>query len=359
MFLETPTSRAEQLASATIMATALFSAAKVWHYYRKHSKEREYHLLLDRIPPKSISDFEEAAMIHLSPLARVYFQFFAEKNSSTYQGHRQFVDSIRLSPTILTGDVRNIDTTLEIFGQRLEMPVWIAPTAFHVLACKDGEIATAKGAEAAGVGYCYNWMLSSKHHMEVFPPNVQMKKQWLHLYMYEERDLVEASIRAALKTDQFAAIILTCDHPHIRVQNRMMPFFTTADMPHANLDDYFFPNQAAVGFDTTTLRQLLDPTKIEGSPGGKNSSQLSWDDVKWIKSCVPSNMPIVAKGILTAEDAIRAIDAGIDAIVVSNHGGRQCDIAVPAMEALPVIGLLWQVGSQFWLILGYARLGTL
>ena len=104
MFLETPTSRAEQLASATIMATPLFSAAKVWHYYRKQLKEREYNLLLDKIPPKSISDFEEAAMIHLSPLARVYFQFFAKKKSLTYQGHRQFVDSIRLSPTILTGD---------------------------------------------------------------------------------------------------------------------------------------------------------------------------------------------------------------------------------------------------------------
>jgi isopentenyl diphosphate isomerase/L-lactate dehydrogenase-like FMN-dependent dehydrogenase len=162
--------------------------------------------------------------------------------------------------------------------------------------------------------------------------------KWLHLYMFEERELVQASIQAALATKQFSAIILTCDHPHTRVQNRMMPYFTTADMPHADPDDPFFPNQAAVGFDKTTLRQLVDPdTQFERNPGGTNSSQLSWEDVKWIRATVPSKIPIVAKGILTAEDALKAIAAGVDAIVVSNHGYRQCDIAVSAMEALPVI----------------------
>jgi hypothetical protein len=150
MFLETPTSRAEQLASATIMATALFSAAKVWHYYRKHSKEREYHLLLDRIPPKSISDFEEAAMIHLSPLARVYFQFFAEKNSSTYQGHRQFVDSIRLSPTILTGDVRNIDTTLRYLASDWKCRYGLLPPHSMYLRARMERLPRPKGLKPRG-----------------------------------------------------------------------------------------------------------------------------------------------------------------------------------------------------------------
>jgi 4-hydroxymandelate oxidase len=309
-----------------------------WRHYRKHpneENERQYQILLSKIPPKSILEFEAAAMQQLGPLARVYFQYFSEQPSMELQGGRQFLQSLRLSPTILTGDVRTIDSSLTIFGQRLELPVWIAPSAFHVLACPEGEIATAQAAGAAGAGYCYNWMLSSKHYKEVLP---HKGVKWLHLYMFEERDLVQACIQAALQTKQFSAIILTCDHPHTRVQNRMMPYFTTADMPHADPDDPFFPNQAAVGFDKTTLRQLLDrDTQLEGNPGGTNSSQLSWEDVKWIRASVPSQIPIVAKGILTADDALRAIDAGVDAIVVSNHGGRQCDIAVPAMEALPVI----------------------
>ncbi len=113
--------------------------------------------------------------------------------------------------------------------------------------------------------------------------------------------------------------------------------------PYSDLDDPFFPNQAAVGYDKVTLRQLTDPEAMKaigGSPGGTNSFTLSWDDVKWIQTVVSRNnkkMPIVAKGILSAEDARKAMEVGVDAIVVSNHGGRQCDVAVSAIEALPVV----------------------
>jgi isopentenyl diphosphate isomerase/L-lactate dehydrogenase-like FMN-dependent dehydrogenase len=77
------------------------------------------------------------------------------------------------------------------------------------------------------------------------------------------------------------------------------------------------------------------------NPGGTNSYKLSWEDVKWIQDVVnkkrKKKIPIVAKGILSASDARKAIEVGVDAIVVSNHGGRQCDFAVPAIEALPVV----------------------
>jgi 4-hydroxymandelate oxidase len=243
-----------------------------------------------------------------------------------------------------------VDTSLTIFGQRLELPVLIAPSAFHVLACPEGEIATARGAGAAGAGYCYNFMLASKHYTHVVK---EAGVKWLHMYMFEERDLVKASIAVALQCQtSFSAIILTCDHPHQRVQGRMIPYFMEGKFPFSNLNEPFFPNQAAVGFDTTTLQQLLDPVHmgkmIGKGPGGTNSYKLGWEDVRWIQEIVNSKeaiaerkdgkrIPIVAKGILSAIDARKAIEVGVDAIVVSNHGGRQCDLAVTAIEALPIV----------------------
>lgn len=125
-----------------------------------------------------------------------------------------------------------------------------------------------------------------------------------------------------------------------------MPYFRSATFPYSDLDEPFFPNQAVVGYDNVTLRQLGDPVAMKAygaNPGGTNSFTLSWDDVRWIQSVVSKHrtnkkkIPIVAKGILSAEDARKAIEVGVDAIVVSNHGGRQCDIAVSAIEALPAV----------------------
>jgi 4-hydroxymandelate oxidase len=313
--------------------------------------EKGYKALKDSIPPKTVAEFEAMAMKKLAPLSKMYFQYFSDPNSTT-SASRAFFLSLRLLPRILQGDVETVDTSLTIFGQRLELPVLIAPSAFHVLACPEGEVATARGAGAAGAGYCYNFMLASKPYQDVLKED---GVKWLHLYMFEERDLVEASIEAALASgDHFSAIILTCDHPHQRVQGRMIPYFMRGMFPYSSLDEPFFPNQAAVGFDTTTLQQLLDPEYMgkmiaEGkNPGGTNSFKLDWEDVRWIQEVVNgkeamskrkngTKIPIVAKGILSAADARKALEVGVDAIVVSNHGGRQCDFAVPAIEALPVV----------------------
>jgi isopentenyl diphosphate isomerase/L-lactate dehydrogenase-like FMN-dependent dehydrogenase len=349
------------VAAAVTAQVVTTSMTLLW--WRKHrsmtndadedDNDDEFMALQSQIPPKSILDFEKAARKHLAPLSKTYFQFFADQ-AVTATSCRTFYNSIRMLPRILRGDLEVVDTSLEIFGTTLQIPVLLAPSAFHVLACPDGEIATAKGASAAGAGYCYNFMLSSKLYTDVLAAAPNSVK-WLHLYMFEEKDLVVTSIKAAMATDAFSAIILTCDHPHTRVQGRMMPYFSKGDFPHSDHDDPFFPNQAAVGFDNITLRQLKNfpntknkSTSNVVNPGGTNSSKLSWDDVKWIQSLVngpdsiisnnqKKKIPIVAKGILSAADARKAVEVGVDAIVVSNHGGRQTDIAVPAIEALPAV----------------------
>jgi hypothetical protein len=262
------------------------------------------------------------------------------------------------------------------------------------------------GDESSGTYYIIDEIKKTSRNIHhAIPHTYQDGVKWLHLYMFQEKGLVEAAIERALNTGGFSAIILSCDHPHQRVQvrwvlgffhctnwifnivfcihytcysvadffnaidalfdllfvgpfsndllwytqNRMMPYFRSATFPYSDLDEPFFPNQAIVGYDKVTLRQLGDPKAMAeygGSPGGSNSFTLSWDDVKWIQSVVSKHMaststttkiPIVAKGILSADDARKAIEVGVDAIVVSNHGGRQCDIAVSAIEAVPAV----------------------
>lgn len=314
-------------AAATAVAVALIL---------RRRKQETYPSL---VPPKSINEFEIEAKKCLSPLGKIYFGY-VDGEGVTAKASRAFFASIRLLPRILVGDLSNIDTGIEIFGQKLDMPVLIAPTAFHFLACMEGEVATARGAAEAGAGYCYNWMLSSRLCSDVVEEGRTASGdggvKWLHLYMFEEKELVEKAIKSAEATGAFSAIVLTCDHPHVRVQGRMLPYFTQLPFPKEALDRSFFPNQDSVGGDTITLRGLLSLKGDEDNvPGGTNSSRLSWEDVKEIKR--QTKLPIVAKGVLSASDARKALWNGCDAIVVSNHGGRQFDGAPPAIEALPAV----------------------
>ena len=323
-------------AAAFAALSAAATAAAITFILQQRRKKRISSAL---VPPKSIKEFEAEAKKRLSPLGKIYFGY-VDGEGLTAKACRNFFASIRLLPRILVGDLSGVDTSMEIFGQKLDMPVLIAPTAFHFLACEEGEVATARGAAEAGAGYCYNWMLSSRLCPDVVEEGRTASGdggvKWLHLYMFEEKDMVEKAIKSAEATGAFSAIILTCDHPHTRVQGRMLPYFTQLPFPEEALDRSFFPNQDSVGGDTITLRELLSlKGDEENVPGGTNSSKLSWEDVKDIKR--QTKLPIVAKGILSASDARKALWNGCDAIVVSNHGGRQFDGAPSAIEALPAV----------------------
>jgi len=176
-------------------------------------------------------------------------------------------------------------------------------------------------------------MLSSESYTHVVK---EEGIKWLHMYMFQEKELVANSIRLAEATGNFTAIVLTCDHPHIRVQNRMVPDFAAltpaVKKGSAGYNRPFFPNQAAAGGTTLTVGELQSGKDMRS---GSNSYTLSWQDVQWVLSL--TKLPIVCKGILSPQDAEMAISAGASAIVVSNHGGRQFDGAPPAIEVLPAI----------------------
>jgi 4-hydroxymandelate oxidase len=357
--------RVSMLESAMALTLVMGAATAASSYYwmlRKHDDDKdESSPPSSGQPPLSILEFEEEAKRRASPLAKLYVNYY-DGQGLTGKASRQFLQSIRLMPRILQGDLSEIDTELVLFDSddsddegggdkvdtnpgahttTLKLPVIIAPTAFHNLTCEDGEIATARACTRAGAGYSYNWMLSSKSYLDVLKASASVSESdeggmWLHMYMYEERELVQESIRLAEATGAFSAIVLTCDHPHMRVQNRMVPSFakmTPKNENDSNLDNYFFPNQAAAGGCKATVREV---TSGDGeSVGGINNPRLSWKSVKWIVSL--TKLPVIIKGILSPEDAVEAMRAGAAAIVVSNHGGRQFDGAPPAMEVLPAI----------------------
>jgi len=330
--------RSNRSSSDAALATAVLvvcSAAAVWWQRTRQLKQRQERLNAPALPPLSILEFQAAAAQQASKLAQIYVNYF-DGQGHTLTAARAFFQNLRLLPSILQGDLTEVDTTLEIFGETLRMPVLIAPTAFHNLTCDEGEIATARGCGQAGAGYSYNWMLSSKPYTDVIKePGVK----WLQMYMFDERDMVAESIRMAERTGAFSAILLTCDHPHVRVQNRMVPSFVqhmTVPKDGAAADEYFCPNQVAAGGSPVTIKKLLSTTAGDdiGSTG-TNSYKLSWFDVAWIKSL--TDLPVVVKGVLSPADAVAAMQAGAAAIVVSNHGGRQFDGAPPAIEVLPAI----------------------
>jgi isopentenyl diphosphate isomerase/L-lactate dehydrogenase-like FMN-dependent dehydrogenase len=150
-----------------------------------------------------------------------YFSYRAG-DGETVKAARESFAKLHLVPRAMRG----VDSTCatSYFGKSVAVPLIISPTALHSLADPRGEIATATGAGNAGAIYCYNYFLASQSIDDV--AKIPGEK-WLHLYLFEERFLVEFAIEEALEKYKgvFSAIIVTCDHPHNRVRDTVIPYF--------------------------------------------------------------------------------------------------------------------------------------
>jgi 4-hydroxymandelate oxidase len=248
---------------------------------------------------------------------------------------RAAFDRIRFRPRVLV-DVsqRRLETTLQ--GHRLRAPIIVAPTAMHVLAHKDGELATARAAARFGTIMVLSTLSSTpvEDVVTAAPGAV-----WFQLYVHRDRALA-ADLVARVEAAGCGALVLTVDAPVIGRRER--------DVGGVPLPAGFrAPNlRADVAVDASDLHryfaQMIDPS-------------LDWDDLAWLRSC--TKLPLWIKGVLRADDAARAIDAGVAGIVVSNHGGRQLDGAIATIDALPEIAAV--VADRVPLLLdGGVRRGT-
>lgn len=261
----------------------------------------------------------------------------------TLRGNRQALDVLMLRQRVMIDvDQRSLATTMA--GEAVSMPVGLAPTGLTGILHADGEILAARAAQAAGVPFTLSTV--SICSIEAVRAAVE-KPFWFQLYVMRDRDFAASLIQRA-KAAQCPALVLTADlqiqgqrHRDIKNGLSVPPKLTLGNAldllrrprwalgmlrtPHRNFGNLagFIPGG---GKGLTTLSQWI---------GSQFDPTLSWKDVAWVRSLWPGKL--IVKGILDADDARAAVDAGADVIVVSNHGGRQLDSAPPAILALPQV----------------------
>ncbi|MFK4118551.1 alpha-hydroxy acid oxidase [Streptomyces longwoodensis] len=241
---------------------------------------------------------------------------------ATLAANQAAFEDLFLVPRVLA-DVSGTDTATTVLGATAAMPVGIAPMAYQRLFHPDGELAAARAAEAAGIPYVAG-VLSTYTLEEI---TAVCSQAWFQLYWLRDRvlltDLIDRAEAAGCK-----ALVLTVDVPRMgrRLRDMRNAFVLPHDVVAAN-----FPAAAtlsarrgAAGMSSVMVHtsEAFDPT-------------LTWNDVAWLRG--QTDLPLVLKGLLHPEDAARAAELGVDAVVVSNHGGRQLDGAVAGPNVLPAV----------------------
>ena len=285
----------------------------------------------------SLADFEPVARLAMDPAA---FDYVAggSWDEVTLADNEAAWRRRRLRPRVLV-DVSRIDPSTTMLGQPTAMPLAIAPMAAHGLAHPDAELATARAAAAAGIPFILSTM--STRSIEEVASAAPDATRWFQLYTQADpsrtRDLVRRAEAAG-----YGAIVLTVDLPRLgyRERDRRSGFDLVG--PHGNFADSIGATHAA-GIHADGFAQL-EKQILTG---------LSWDDLATIRSW--SSLPLVLKGVMTAQDAALAADHGVDAIVVSNHGGRQLDRVAAPIDVLEEVVTAVANRTEIWVDGGVRR----
>jgi 4-hydroxymandelate oxidase len=260
--------------------------------------------------PLNVFEYEELARERLHPAVWDFYSAGANDEVTLRANHEAFA-RIQLRPRMLV-DVSHVDMATTLLGTPVSMPIGVAPTAIHGPACQDGECATAKGAGAAGA-----LMIASTESTRTLEEiaDAATGPLWFQLYFSSAtRSRAERLVRRA-EAAGYRALVLTVDSPRWGQKERHARSEATfAWPPSGNFAD--------------------EPLPAEGA-NDADGAAITWADVDWVRSLTP--LPVVLKGILTAEDTLRSVEAGAAAILVSNHGGRQLDTVPATIEALPQV----------------------
>jgi len=258
--------------------------------------------------PINLSDYEKLAQERIEPGAWDYYQGGSD-DEVTLRECRAAFQRIKLRPRMLV-DVRSIDMHTTVLGTPISMPVLVAPTAFHGIAHPEGERATAQGT-----GRSDTLMIASSFANRTLEEiaEVATGPLWFQLYSYRDLQSTAKVVKRA-EAAGYRAIVLTADLP--RLGNRERDIRSKFVLP----SHLFIANYKDVEGDDDYIPVPL---------------YFTWDAIDWLRSL--TSLPIIVKGILTAEDALIALERGADAVVVSNHGGRQLDGEITSIEALPEI----------------------
>ncbi|MEO5665374.1 MAG: alpha-hydroxy acid oxidase [Nocardioides sp.] len=291
----------------------------------------------------TIDDLRTIAKRRTPKAAFDYTDGAADGEVSLARAREAFAD-VQFNPAILR-DVSSVDTSREVLGKRVALPFGIAPTGFTRMMQAEGEVAGAQAAAAAGIPFALSTMgTTSIEGVAAASPG---GRNWFQLYMWKDRDRSMALVDRAAAAG-FDTLLVTVDVPvagaRLRdVRNGMtipptlsartvvnaiprpawwINFLTTEPLAFASLD-------AWSGTVADLLDTMFDPT-------------VTYQDLEWIRSQWPGKISV--KGVQSVDDARRLADAGVDAIVLSNHGGRQLDRAPVPFHLLPQV--VKEVGSD-------------
>ena len=272
---------------------------------------------LVRIPPGvvAVPDYEALARERVVTGAWAYLDGGAA-DELTARDNREAFARLQLRTQVLR-DLAGGSTRCELFGSPLRCPVLLAPVAFQKLAHPDGERAAALGASAMQAAMVVSTQASVSLEEIASTASAPL---WFQLYIQHDRGFTRDLVRRA-ETAGYRALVVSVDAPISGLRNR------------EQRAGFSFPP----GVEAVNLRglppvdrageMLLDSALIAAAP--------TWRDIDWLRG--ETRLPILLKGIMTAEDALRALAAGVDGIVISNHGGRVLDGQPATVDVLPEI----------------------
>jgi 4-hydroxymandelate oxidase len=258
---------------------------------------------------------EERARGRLAPGAYAFAAAGADDEITTADNVAAW-RRLRLRPRMLN-DITQIDTGVDVLGRRLEIPIMVAPFGRHRLFHPEGERATARGAAAAGAVFVLP--TTSTLSMEDVAAEPGAGPRWFQLYLPPDRALTENLIDRAAAAG-FGAVVLTVDQPVYGSSPRAAraPLTPSPDIRNANLPG-----------------QPIAQNSYKPDYSGRVTFPATWRDLEWLVRRSP--VDVVVKGVLRGDDALRCVEAGAKAVIVSNLGGRHLDATVATADALPEI----------------------
>ncbi|WP_458757881.1 alpha-hydroxy acid oxidase [Afipia sp. TerB] len=301
---------------------------------------------------KDITCIEDLRLIHKRRVPKAFFDYvdrgsYAEE---TLRANRSDMERIKFRQRILV-DIEKRELGTTILGEKASMPLILAPVGSTGMQYADGEIHACRAAQAAGIPYTLSTM--SICSIEDVAANVE-KPFWFQLYVMKDRGFVKALIERAIAA-KCSALVLTVDlqvigQRHADIKNGLT--VPPQLLKLKNIIDFATKPGWVAGMARTKRRNFgniaghlpgaQDLASVSGWVASQFDPSLNWKDIEWIRSIWPGKL--VIKGILDVVDAREAVKTGAEALVVSNHGGRQLDGAPSSISVLPEI--VQDVGSQ-------------
>jgi (S)-mandelate dehydrogenase len=290
----------------------------------------------------TVGDWRAAARRALPRFVFEYVDGAAEEELGLAR-NRTALDAVTLAPRVLR-DTRQIDPSITLLGKKWQQPFAIAPTGLNGLVRRGGDLMGAAAAQAMGVPFVLS--TASNERLEAVRAAAPTAQLWLQLYVMEDHSIAEQLLRRA-RLARFDALVVTVDVAVSGLRERdvrngfKLPFKPTPSLVLDLLRRPAWSMRLAVG-GAPQFANLVENSEARMSAQAQAAllaramdRGLDWSSLRWLRQHWDG--PLILKGILHPDDARRALEEGVDALIVSNHGARQLDLAPASIAQLPAI----------------------